>query len=75
MGEHLEDARRAGVLFVAGDQFSVADVTAPVTMDFAARAFAISSPKEHRAGMRMTAESKSIPCPVRNPRAKAGSAG
>jgi glutathione S-transferase len=41
MGEHLEDTRLAGVPFVAGDQFSVADITALVTIDFAAKAFAI----------------------------------
>jgi glutathione S-transferase len=42
------DARLADVPFVAGDQFSVADITALVTIDFAAKAFAISIPKEHR---------------------------
>jgi len=43
------DARLADAPFVAGDQFSVADITALVTIDFAAKAFAISTPKEHRA--------------------------
>jgi glutathione S-transferase len=43
------DARLADSPFVAGDQFSVADITALVTVDFAAKAFAISTPKEHRA--------------------------
>ena len=43
------DARLANFPFVAGDQFSVADITALVTVDFAAKAFAISTPKEHRA--------------------------
>jgi glutathione S-transferase len=43
------DARLADVPFVAGDQFSVADITALVTVDFAAKAFAISTPEEHRA--------------------------
>ena len=43
------EARLAEVRFVAGDQFSVADITALVTVDFAAKAFAISTREEHRA--------------------------
>jgi glutathione S-transferase len=43
------DARLADAPFVAGDQFSAADITALVTIDFAAKALAISTPKEHRA--------------------------
>jgi glutathione S-transferase len=43
------DARLAEAPFVAGDQFSVADITALVTIDFAAKAFAISTSEEHRA--------------------------
>ena len=37
MGEHLEDPRLAGVPLVAGDHFSVAHITALVTINFAAR--------------------------------------
>jgi glutathione S-transferase len=43
------DARLADSPFVAGDRFSVADITALVTVDFAAKALAISTPEEHRA--------------------------
>ena len=43
------DARLADVPFVAGDQFSVADITALVTIDFATKAFATSTSMEHRA--------------------------
>jgi glutathione S-transferase len=43
------DARLADAPFVAGDQFSVADITALATIDFAAKAFATSLPEEHRA--------------------------
>jgi glutathione S-transferase len=43
------DARLAAAPFVAGEQFSVADITALVTVDFAAKAFAVSTPKEYRA--------------------------
>jgi glutathione S-transferase len=43
------DARLADTPFVAGEEFSVADITALVTIDFAAKAFAISTPQEHRA--------------------------
>jgi len=43
------DARLAEAPFVAGDRFSVADITALVTIDFAAKALGVSTPKEHRA--------------------------
>jgi glutathione S-transferase len=43
------DARLADAPFVAGDQFSVADITALVTTDFATKAFATLIPEEHRA--------------------------
>ena len=43
------DARLAAAPFVAGEQFSAADITALVTIDFAAKALAISTRKEHRA--------------------------
>ena len=43
------DARLADTPFVAGDEFSAADITALVTIDFAAKAFATSPPQEHRA--------------------------
>lgn len=43
------DARLAATPFVAGEAFSVADITALVTIDFAAKAFATSPPQEHRA--------------------------
>jgi glutathione S-transferase len=43
------DARLAGVPFVAGDQFSAADITALATIDFAAKALAMSALEEHRA--------------------------
>jgi glutathione S-transferase len=43
------DARLTDVPFVSGDQFSVADITALVTIDFAAKAFAVSMPEQYRA--------------------------
>lgn len=43
------DARLAGVPFVAGDRFSVADITALVTVDFAAKAIDFPVPEEHVA--------------------------
>jgi glutathione S-transferase len=43
------DTRLASVPFVAGDKFSVADITALATIDFAAKAFATSIPEEQRA--------------------------
>jgi glutathione S-transferase len=41
--------RLGQVPFVAGDQFSAADITALVTIDFAAKALGISAPEKHRA--------------------------
>jgi glutathione S-transferase len=43
------DARLADVRFVAGDQFSVADITAVVTVDFATRAAGLPMTNEHEA--------------------------
>ena len=43
------DDRLTHVPFVAGDHFSVADITALVTIDFATKAFAFPLPNEHRA--------------------------
>src|SRR6195256_999186 len=43
------DARLGEVPFVAGQRFSVADITALVTTDFAARAITFSIPDEHRS--------------------------
>lgn len=43
------DARLGEVPFVAGDRFSVADITALVTVDFAAKAINVSVPDEHRS--------------------------
>ncbi len=43
------DARVAGVPFVAGDRFSVADITAVVTVDFATRAMGMPIPEGHAA--------------------------
>ena len=43
------DARLTDVPFVAGDEFSVADITALVAIDFAAKAFAMPTPEKHRA--------------------------
>jgi glutathione S-transferase len=43
------DARLAGVPFMAGDEFSVADITAVVTIDFATRAAGLPVPDEHTA--------------------------
>jgi glutathione S-transferase len=41
------DARLSEVPFVAGDRFSVADITALVTVDFAAKAINFSVPEAH----------------------------
>jgi glutathione S-transferase len=41
------DARLGEVSFVAGDRFSVADITALVTVDFAAKAIHFSVPEKH----------------------------
>ena len=43
------DARLADVRFVAGDEFSVADITAVVTVDFATRAAGLPITEEHLA--------------------------
>jgi glutathione S-transferase len=43
------NARLADAPFVAGDRFSVADITALVTIDFKTKALAIATPEEHRA--------------------------
>jgi len=43
------DARLGEVPFVAGQRFSVADITALVTVDFAAKAINFSVPDEHRS--------------------------
>ena len=43
------NARLAEVLFMAGDEFSVADITAVVTIDFATRAAGLPVPDEHAA--------------------------
>jgi glutathione S-transferase len=43
------NARLADVPFVAGDEFSVADITAVVTVDFATRAAALPIADEHTA--------------------------
>jgi glutathione S-transferase len=41
------DARLGEAPFVAGDRFSVADITALVTVDFAAKAISFSDPEKH----------------------------
>jgi glutathione S-transferase len=46
------DARLASVPFVAGDRFSVADITALVTIDFATKAISLPSPEENLATKR-----------------------
>jgi glutathione S-transferase len=43
------NARLTDVPFVAGDDFSVADITAVVTVDFAAKAASLPIPDEHAA--------------------------
>jgi glutathione S-transferase len=43
------DARLAEAPFVAGQRFSVADITALVTVDFAAKAINFSVPQQHRS--------------------------
>lgn len=55
------DDRLTDVPFVAGDQFSVADITALVTIDFATKAFAFPPPKEHRALTRWYEEISACP--------------
>lgn len=46
------DARLAGVPFVAGDRFSVGDITAFVAIEFAAKAFSSAVPEENLATKR-----------------------
>ena len=43
------DARLADVPFVAGDEFSIADITAIVTVDFATKAAGLAIPDKHTA--------------------------
>ena len=43
------DARLTDVPFIAGEEFSVADITAVVTVDFAAKAVGLSMTDEHAA--------------------------
>jgi glutathione S-transferase len=43
------DARLQAVPFVAGEHFSIADITALVTVDFAAKAINVPLPDEHAA--------------------------
>ncbi len=46
------DARLKSFVFVAGEAFLAADITAIVTVDFATRAFAMPIPETHRARRR-----------------------
>ena len=46
------EARLADAPFVAGDRFSVADITAVVTVDFATKALSLSIPEGHEASQR-----------------------
>jgi glutathione S-transferase len=46
------DARLAQVPFVAGDAFSVADITAIVAIDFATKALNLPIPEGHTAAQR-----------------------
>ena len=46
------EARLATVPFVAGEQFSVADITAVVTVDFASRALELAIPEGNFASKR-----------------------
>jgi glutathione S-transferase len=46
------ETRLGDVLFVAGDQFSVADITAIVTVDFAAKALSLPIPENNTASRR-----------------------
>jgi glutathione S-transferase len=43
------DARLQEVPFVAGERYSIADITAMVTVDFAAKAIKFAVPEEHAA--------------------------
>jgi|SRR3984957_7398535 len=46
------EARLADAPFVAGDRFSVADITAVVAIDFSAKALSLSIPEGHEASRR-----------------------
>ncbi|MDB5656615.1 MAG: Glutathione S-transferase [Tardiphaga sp.] len=46
------EARLAEVPFVAGDRFSVADITAVVAIDFASKALGLAIPEDHAASKR-----------------------
>jgi glutathione S-transferase len=46
------EARLTEVPFVAGDRFSVADITAIVTVDFASKALSLPIPEDHVASQR-----------------------
>ena len=46
------ESRLADVPFVAGDRFSVADITAIVTVDFATKALSLPIPETHVASLR-----------------------
>jgi glutathione S-transferase len=50
------DARLAEVRFVAGEEFSAADITALVTVDFATKALSLPIREEHRAMKRWYGE-------------------
>lgn len=50
------EARLRDVPFVAGDRFSVADITAIVTVDFAAKALSLPIPDSHTASQRWSAQ-------------------
>ena len=55
------DARLAAVPFVAGDRFSVADITAIVTVDFATTALRMPIPGQHAASRRWYAQMAARP--------------
>jgi glutathione S-transferase len=46
------EARLADAPFVAGDRFSVADITAVVAIDFSTKALSLSIPEGHEASRR-----------------------
>ena len=46
------EERLAETPFVAGDRFSVADITAAVTVDFATKALSLPIPEAHAASQR-----------------------
>ena len=50
------DARLTELSFVAGDRFSVADITAIVTVDFATKALNMPIPEHHAASQRWYAQ-------------------